>query len=118
MKRGCRLFNSIAANCLLDFCVSMGLVVGGSLLGGFAALITHHNPTTTMVTLADELKIWALVAALGGTMDMLRVIDRGVFGLHLLPMARQLIYLLAAFLGCQAGYILVTWLTDGRDKAL
>lgn len=96
----------------------MGLVVGGSLLGGFAALLTHHNPTTTMMTLADELKIWALVAALGGTMDTLRFIDRAVFGLHLLPMARQLIYLVAAFLGCQAGYVLITWLTGGSEKSL
>ncbi|WP_067619413.1 YtrH family sporulation protein [Alicyclobacillus acidiphilus] len=110
------MFNSIAANCLLDFFVSMGLVIGGSLLGGVAALLTHHNPSATMDTLAGELKVWAIVAALGGTMDMLRVIDKGVFGFNLIPMARQFLYLFAAFLGCQVGYIIITWITMGNEK--
>ncbi|MFD1673439.1 YtrH family sporulation protein [Alicyclobacillus fodiniaquatilis] len=112
------MFTGTIATCLLDFCVAMGLVVGGSLLGGCAALITHNNPGSTMLNLADELKIWALVAALGGTMDTLRVIDRGVFGLNILPMARQLIFLVAAFLGCQAGYLIIEWIVHGSDGHL
>lgn len=113
---GIALFNSIAANCLLDFFVSMGLVIGGSLLGGVAALLTHHDPNTTMSTLASDLKVWAIVAALGGSMDVLRVIDRGVFGLHPGPMVRQFIYLVAAFLGCHVGYMFIHWLTAGREQ--
>lgn len=115
-REGIPVFNNIAANCLLDFFVSMGLVIGGSLLGGVAALFTHHDPSATMSTLANELKVWAIVAALGGTMDMLRVIDRGVFGFNVIPMARQFIYLVAAFLGCQVGYMLITWITTGPEK--
>lgn len=111
------MFTDIISTCILDLLVSMGLVVGGSLLGGLAAVITHHNPSYTMLTLADDLKIWALVAALGGTMDALRVIHKGFFDLALLPMARQFIYMVAAFLGCQIGYVIIRWLVGGRDGA-
>lgn len=111
-----RMFTGIVATCLLDFFVSMGLVIGGSLLGGFSALITHHNPSSTMLTLAEELKIWALVAALGGTMDTLRLIHKGVFALSFMPMARQFVYLVAAFLGCQVGFIIIEWLVRGESN--
>lgn len=47
---------------------------------------------------------------------MLRVIDKGVFGFNLIPMARQFLYLFAAFLGCQVGYIIITWITMGNEK--
>ncbi|WAH35796.1 YtrH family sporulation protein [Alicyclobacillus dauci] len=110
------MFPGIVANCLLDFFVSMGLVIGGSLLGGFAAVVTHHNPSYTMLVLADDLKIWALVAALGGTMDTLRVIHKGVFSFAVGPMARQFIYLVAAFIGCQIGYMIIEWLVNGSDR--
>ncbi|WP_304458449.1 YtrH family sporulation protein [Alicyclobacillus sendaiensis] len=111
------MWNSIAENCVLDFFVSMGLVIGGALFGGLAALLTHHDPQAAMNALASDLKVWAIVAALGGSMDVLRVIDRGVFGLHIGPMIRQLIYLFAAFLGCHVGYIVIQWLTEERSSS-
>jgi len=95
---------------LLDFFVSMGMVVGGSLLGGLVAVFGHTPPMTTMVRLADQLKIWALVSTLGGTMDTLRVIESGVLMRQLGPVARQFTYLVAAFLGCQLGYLLIRWI--------
>lgn len=92
---------------IIDFMVSMGMVVGGALLGGVGALLRHNPPMATMLHLADQLKIWALVSTLGGTMDTLRVIETGVLAWKLLPMARQFAYLVAAFLGCQIGFLLI-----------
>lgn len=108
------MYTSILSSCLLDLFVSMGLVVGGSVCGGLAALITHHNPGSTMLALADQLKIWALVAALGGSMDMLREIHEGIFSINFHPIARQFVYLTAAFVGCQIGYMIIVWLV-GSD---
>jgi Sporulation protein YtrH len=99
---------------ILHFFVAMGMVLGGSLVGGVAAVLTHGRPTDTMMMLADQLKIWALVSTLGGTMDTIRVIETGLLGLNLGPVARQFMYLVAAFLGCQVGYLLVRW-GVGRD---
>lgn len=101
-------------NIVMDFCIALGMVVGGALLGGIAAVFTHAAPMTTMVRLASQLKIWALVSTLGGTMDTLRAIESGVLERQLLPMGKQFAYLVAAFLGCQLGYILVRWLA-GSD---
>ena len=101
-------------NLILDFFVSMGMVLGGALLGGLAAVLAHLRPAGTMLHLADQLKIWALVSTLGGTMDTLRAIETGVLGLNLAPVARQFMYLTAAFLGCQFGYLLVRWLVGSE----
>ncbi|EPZ44606.1 YtrH family sporulation protein [Alicyclobacillus acidoterrestris] len=108
------LFSGVIGNCILDFFVSMGMVIGGSLLGGLSAVITHHNPFQTMNTLSDDLKIWALAAALGGTMDTLRVIHRGVFAFSFMPIARTFLYLVAAFIGCQVGYVIIQWVIGGE----
>lgn len=105
---------SILPTLILHFFVAMGMVLGGSLAGGIAAVLTHGRPTDTMLTLANQLKIWALVSTLGGTMDTLRVIETGLLGLNLGPVARQFTYLVAAFLGCQIGYLLIRWIVGGE----
>ncbi|ADG05762.1 sporulation protein [Kyrpidia spormannii] len=92
---------------VLDFFVAFGIVLGGSLIGGMAAVLVHLPPGSTMMRLADHLKIWGLVSALGGTMDTLRVIETGVLGGHLSPVAKQFTYLMAAFLGSQAAYLVL-----------
>ncbi|MCY0887556.1 MAG: YtrH family sporulation protein [Alicyclobacillaceae bacterium] len=106
---------SIIATWIVDFFISMGLVVGGSLFGGLATVLTHTRPPmTTMLNLAGQLKIWAMVATLGGTMDTLRVLEVSLFGLDLGPLARQATYLFAALLGCQAGFLLIKWLAGSE----
>lgn len=99
---------------ILDFFVALGLVLGGSTVGALGAMITHHPPMDSMVKLAEQLKIWALVAALGGSMDALKIIGDGVWYLKLDPVVKQFAYLVAAFLGCQVGYYLVKWIASGR----
>jgi hypothetical protein len=100
---------TVVTNLTIDFFVAMGMVIGGALLGAFGAVFMHVPPMTTMVRLADQLKIWAMVSTLGGTMDTLRVIETGVFSRQPLAVGKQFSYLVAAFLGCQAGYLLVRW---------
>ena len=94
-------------NLVIDLFVSMGMVVGGALLGGLGAVLRHSPPMATMLNLADQLKVWALVSTLGGTMDTLRVIETGVLGGQLLPVGRQFAYLIAAFIGSQVGFLLI-----------
>jgi hypothetical protein len=103
--------SSFASNLIMDFFVSMGMVVGGALLGGLAAVLTHSlSPLQIMVKLADQLKIWALVSTLGGTMDTLRVIESGVLNARLHPVGRQFALLVSAFLGSQVGFQIIVWL--------
>lgn len=98
----------------MDFCVALGIVIGGALLGGIAALWTGQQPMATMERLAGQLKIWALVASLGGAMDTLRKFESGVLQRQITPIGKQFTFLVAAFIGAHLGYLLVHWLTaDG-----
>lgn len=111
MDEGGWRMDRFTSTVVLDFFVSFGIVLGGSLVGGMAAVLLHLPPGSTMMRLADHLKIWGLVSALGGTMDTLRVIETGVLGGQLSPVAKQFTYLLAAFLGSQAAFMVLKAIT-------
>jgi hypothetical protein len=111
--------SSFASNLVMDFFVALGMVVGGALLGGLAAVLTHNlSPFQTMVRLADQLKIWALVSTLGGTMDTLRAIESGVLKAQLYPVGRQFALLVSAFLGSQLGFQIIAWLTGAAGSEI
>lgn len=101
---------------ILDFFVAFGVVVGGSIMGGIGALLGNHHltPMSTIETLSEQLKIWALVAALGGTFDMLRSVETHIKEGHLSLVAQQFLMLLSAFAGAQMGYMLINWLIRGE----
>ncbi|MCL6515736.1 YtrH family sporulation protein [Alicyclobacillus sp.] len=101
---------SFAASLVVDFFVAMGIVIGGSLLGGVGASLMHAPPMAVMVNLAEQLKIWAMVSTLGGTMDTLKVIESGVLTRELAPVGRQITFLIAAFIGCEVGAFIIRWL--------
>lgn len=103
---------SFIQTAVIYFFVAMGMVVGGSILGGVGALFMHSPPMSIMVRLADQIKIWALVSTLGGTMDTLRVIETGVLGLSVGPIVKQISYLSVAFIGAQIGFLLIRWLAN------
>jgi hypothetical protein len=94
---------------ILDFFVAFGVVVGGSLLGGLGAFVIGQPPMHMMKDLAVKLKIWAVVAAIGGTVDTLSVIERGFFeGAHG-EIFKQIIFIFSALLGAYTGSFLVKW---------
>jgi hypothetical protein len=100
-------------NLTIDFFVAMGMVLGGSLLGALGAQLMHSAPLVIMLRLSDQLKIWAMVSALGGTMDTLRIIQDGVLYRALNPLGKQIAYLIAAFVGCQIGALMIRWIAAG-----
>lgn len=101
---------------ILDFFVAFGVVVGGSIMGGVGSVIGHHHltPMATMEQLSEQLKIWALVAALGGTVDMLRSVETNILEGHLGLVVQQIFMLLSAFAGAHIGYVLIMWLIRGE----
>ncbi len=98
-------------NLVLDFFVAFGMVLGGALFGGMAAIWTGQQPMATMDRLAGQLKIWALVATVGGAVDTLRKFESGVLTRQITPIGKQFMLLCAAFIGAHLGYLVVRWLT-------
>lgn len=107
---------SFWSNMILDFFVAFGIVVGGSILGGVGAVIGHHpelTPFKIMENLAGQLKFWALIAALGGTIDILRLVETNLYDGHFSIVLQQVLYLLSCFAGAHIGFLLINWLVGG-----
>ncbi|GIP55342.1 MULTISPECIES: YtrH family sporulation protein [Paenibacillus] len=99
---------------VMDFFVAFGIVVGGAMVGGLGAIVSMQPPTHTMLDIAGRIKIWALAAAVGGTIDPMRVIESNFFDGNLSPAIKQILYLLFAFMGAHMGAELVRWMCGGN----
>ncbi len=103
----------LSSQALLTFAVALGMSLGGAFIGALAALATNESPKWVLTSLAGRLKLWAMVAALGGALDTLRNLETGILGGQPMVLVRQLLILVAAFAGAQAAYLL-TSLLAGR----
>ncbi|GIO42546.1 MULTISPECIES: YtrH family sporulation protein [Paenibacillus] len=98
---------------IMDFFVAFGIVLGGALIGGIGAVVSLQPPTQTMLDIAGRIKIWALAAAVGGTIDPMRVIESNFFDGNISPAIKQILFLLSAFMGAHIGSELVRWMCGG-----
>lgn len=101
------MFYTKAAYC---FFIAFGVVVGGAMLAGFGSIFLWLPPKEKMIQVADSLKIWALVAAVGGTIDPIRVIESHLLLGYISPAMQQIGYILFAFLGAHMGTELIMWM--------
>ncbi|MBO8163748.1 MAG: YtrH family sporulation protein [Brevibacillus sp.] len=101
------------AQVVLTFFIAYGIVVGGSITGGIGAFLTDKMPMWYTGELAKQLKIWGLVGALGGTFDSFMQIEK-IFDGQLSPVFRQVILILAAFMGAHFGTLSIEWLVQAR----
>jgi hypothetical protein len=95
------------------FSIAFGVVIGASILGGMAAVLTLQPPTFTMKSIAENMKIWAIVAAIGGTIDPFRVIETNFLHSQYSPVIEQILYIVSAFIGAYMGTKLILWVCGG-----
>lgn len=103
--------NPLVVELVLSFFIAMGVVMGGSVLGGLGAFLMGELPLQTMAKLAERLKLWGLVAALGGTFFALQTLETGFLKGQPRMVIRQILFILSAFWGAHAGYLLIRNLT-------
>lgn len=99
---------------ILDLFVAFGVLIGGCLLGGLGAFLIGEPPFALMETLADKIKIWAVVAAIGGTIDTLSAIERGFFSGAHGEILKHILFICSAFLGAHLGTLVVKWFVGGQ----
>jgi hypothetical protein len=63
-----------------------------------------------MLKLAREIKIWAIVAAIGGTFTTIEILQLGILEGEIRALIKQLFYLISAFAGAHLGYLIVIYL--------
>ncbi len=102
------------AKLLYMFLTALGMIIGGSLIGSVSAGVTGHGPFKTMCELARDLKIWAAVAAIGGSFTSLQTLESGLLEGEIKTVIKQLGYIFSAFAGAHIGYLLILALADTK----
>jgi hypothetical protein len=105
--------NYVLSKAGLDFFIAFGIVAGGSMLAGIGAVFMLLPPVTVMLDTAARLKIWAIVAAIGGSVDPVRVIESNISAGHLSPVAQQIAFIGFAFLGAHSATELIKLMFKG-----
>lgn len=95
----------------LIFFTSLGIMLGASLVGSLAAVFCGEPPVGTMFKLAREIKIWAIVAAIGGTFSTFEILESGLFQGEMRAVIKQIVYITSALGGTQLGYYLLLLLS-------
>ncbi|MGI5876740.1 MAG: YtrH family sporulation protein [Dethiobacteria bacterium] len=100
--------SSVPAALVTTFFIALGVILGGSVLGSLGSFLAAEQPPFyTILELAEKLKIWALVSALGGTFTAFRVIEIGFLSGQPAEVLKQLALILCAFGGAHTGYLLL-----------
>lgn len=100
------LLNKFVSDLLLSFLVAMGVVIGGSMLGGLATLVTGELPLHGMKVLAGRLRLWGTIAALGGSFAAFRGLESSLVG-GPVTFLSQIAYIVSAFSGGHLGYLII-----------
>ncbi|MGI6225030.1 MAG: YtrH family sporulation protein [Peptococcales bacterium] len=93
------------------FCTSFGIILGGSLIGSLSTIITGDQPYFTMRKLAEDMKIWAVVAAIGGSFSSFEALGSGLFAGEFRILGKHLFYVISSFAGAELGIYLIYTLT-------
>ncbi|TQS76253.1 sporulation protein [Ornithinibacillus gellani] len=94
------------------FFIAAGVVLGGSLIGSIGSFITGDSPLTAMRWIGRSLRIWAIVAAIGGTFDAIANFEKGVLDGSTLDLFKQALLILSAMGGVKAALLLISWFTQ------
>lgn len=96
------------------FFIALGVILGGSMLGSLGTFFfQQHPPYHSLLELAEKLKIWALVAALGGTFTAFKAIELGFLSGQPAEIFKQLALIISAFGGAHIGYLLLKYSYGG-----
>lgn len=96
------------------FCTAFGIILGGSLIGSLSTIITGEEPYATMRKLAEDMKIWAVVAAIGGSFSSFEAFGSGLFFGELRTLGKQFFYVVSSFAGAEFAIYLIYTLTGKK----
>lgn len=95
-----------------SYFIALGVLLGGALIGGIGAFLSGDAPLTYIFKFAGKLKIWALVAAIGGTFDAFNSFERGILEGQTKDIFKQSLLIISAMGGAQTGWMIIQWFTQ------
>lgn len=105
---------SFEKNFVLIFFTAMGLMLGAALIGSLAAVVVREPPLDTMLKLAREIRIWAVVAAIGGTFSTIEVLESGILKGEIVAVIKQVFYIIGAMAGTHLGHLIILAVAGGE----
>ncbi len=96
------------------FFIALGVVLGGSFTGSLGGVLTHQSPLKVMSDIAEDLKLYAIISAIGGTFTNLRLLEGVFFHGEIMIIIQQFCIFMSAYMGAQLGYWLITVLCGGK----
>jgi len=94
------------------FFTAFGVMLGGSLIGGLAAFITGEPLLTEIYRIGGRIRIWAIIAAIGGTFDTVYSFERGFLDGGTKDIFKQFLLILSAMGGAKSADLIISWLTQ------
>jgi hypothetical protein len=90
--------------------IAFGVIIGGAIIGSVGSFLTGEAPLTAMNRIAKSLRIWAVVAAIGGTFDAIATFERGLLDGSTIDLFKQALFILSAMGGVKTAILLLQWL--------
>lgn len=94
------------------FFIAFGVVIGGTIIGSIGSFLTGVAPLSAINRIAQSIKIWAIVAAIGGTFDAIDNFQRGLLEGTTMDLFKQLLLILSAMGGVKLAITLLGWFTQ------
>lgn len=95
-----------------SYLIALGVIVGGSIVGSLAAFLTGNPPLTSIYRISNLIRIWAIIAAIGGTFDTVYSFERGFLDGETKDVFKQFLLILFAMGGAQTGASIIKWITQ------
>ncbi|OPZ72430.1 MAG: Sporulation membrane protein YtrH [Firmicutes bacterium ADurb.Bin456] len=99
---------------VIIFFTAMGVILGAALIGSLAAVMIREPPLATMLRLAREIRIWAVVAALGGTFSTIEILESGLLKGEMTAVIKQAFYIAGAVAGTHLGHLMILAVAGGE----
>ena len=96
------------------FFIALGVVLGAAFFGSIGGLLTHQPPLKVMSDIAEDIKLYAIISAIGGTFTSLKIVEGGFFKGEFTLIIQQFLVLISAYFGAQLGYWLIIVLSGGK----
>lgn len=92
--------------------IAFGVIIGGTIIGSIGSFATGDAPMTSMIRIARSLRIWAIVAAIGGTFDAIANFEKGMLDGATIDLFKQALLILSAMGGVKTAILLISWITQ------
>ncbi len=96
------------------FFIALGVVLGAAFIGSIGGVLCSQPPLKIMSDIAQDIKLYAIISAIGGTFTSLKILEGGLFQGELKVIGQQFLVLCSAYLGAQLGYWIIITLCGGK----